>query len=224
MTRGSKAITKLDLMKCPSLLSTSLNEFTLTEDVMEHKLPDLPYPKEGLEPYISRETLEYHHGKHHRAYVNKLNELVKGTKYERMDLVEIILSSEGPVFNNAAQAWNHSFFWNCMSPDGGKEPSGKVSDLINKKWGSFEKFRDEFSSKAVGNFGSGWTWLVQNNDGIEIMNTSNADTPKAHNFKALLTLDVWEHAYYIDYRNERPKFVQAFWNVVNWDFVNSNIR
>lgn len=190
---------------------------------MEHKLPDLPYPNNSLEPHISQETLEYHHGKHHRAYINKLNELVKGTKYEKMDLVEIILSSEGPVFNNAAQAWNHTFFWNCMTPHGGKEPTGKVAELIRKRWGSFDKFREEFSEKAVENFGSGWTWLVQNKNGVEIMNTSDADTPKAHNMKALLTLDVWEHAYYIDYRNERPKFVEAFWNLVNWEFVNSNI-
>lgn len=190
---------------------------------MEHKLPDLPYPNNGLEPHISAETLEYHHGKHHRAYVNKLNDLVKGTKFEKMDLVEIILSSEGTLFNNAAQAWNHSFFWNCMSPNGGKEPTGKVAELINKKWGSYDKFKEEFKAQATSNFGSGWTWLVQGKNGVEIMNTSNADTPKAHNMKALLTLDVWEHAYYIDYRNKRPEFVDAFWNVVNWDFVNQNI-
>jgi Fe-Mn family superoxide dismutase len=190
---------------------------------MEHKLPELPYPNNSLEPHISQETLEYHHGKHHRAYVNKLIELVKCTKFEKMDLVEIILSSEGTVFNNAAQAWNHTFFWNCMRPDGGKEPTGKIAELINEKWGNFEKFKEEFSQKAVSNFGSGWTWLVQGNNGIDIMNTSNADTPKAHNLKALLTLDVWEHAYYIDYRNKRPDFVNAFWNVVNWDFVNQNI-
>lgn len=201
-----------------------LNGFNLTEDVMEFKLPDLPYPHNGLEPHISAETLEYHHDKHHRAYINKLNELVKGTKYEKMDLVEIILSSEGPVFNNAAQAWNHAFFWQCMKPHGGSEPSGKIAELINKKWGSFDKFKEEFKAKAVANFGSGWTWLVQNKTGIEIMNTHDADTPKAHNLKALLTLDVWEHAYYIDYRNERPKFVDAFWSVVNWDFVNQNIQ
>lgn len=212
------------LMECSPLFSSSLNGFDLTEDVMEFKLTDLPYPNNGLEPHISAETLEYHHGKHHRAYINKLNELVKGTKYEKMDLVEIILSSDGTVFNNAAQTWNHQFFWNCMSPDGGKEPSGKVADLINKKWGSFEKFKEEFAAKAIANFGSGWTWLVQKKDGIDILNTDDADTPKAHNMRALLTLDVWEHAYYIDYRNERPKFVEAFWNVVNWDFVNQNLQ
>ncbi len=191
---------------------------------MEHKLPELPYPKNSLEPHISAETLELQHDKHHRAYINKLNELVKGTKYERMDLVEIILSSDGSVFNNAAQAWNHDFFWKCMSPDGGKNPEGKIAELINKKWGSFEKFREEFSASAVENFGSGWTWLVQGKNGVEIMNTHDADTPKAHNMRALLSVDVWEHAYYIDYRNERPKFIEAFWNVVNWDFVNENLR
>lgn len=190
---------------------------------MEHKLPELPYPKNSLEPHISAETLEFHHDKHHRAYINKLNELVKGTKYEKMDLVEIILSSDGSVFNNAAQAWNHSFFWNCMSPHGSKRPTGKIEILIDKKWGSFEKFQADFSEKAIANFGSGWTWLVQGKDGIEIMNTSDADTPKAHDLKALLTLDVWEHAYYIDYRNERPKFIEAFWSIVNWDFVNKNL-
>jgi Fe-Mn family superoxide dismutase len=191
---------------------------------MEFKLPDLPYPHNGLEPHISAETLEYHHDKHHRAYVNKLNELVKGSKYEKMDLVELILSSEGSVFNNAAQAWNHDFFWKCMTPHGGKEPSGRIAEMITKKWSSFDKFKEEFKTKAVANFGSGWTWLVQNKNGIEIMNTHDADTPKAHNMKALLTVDVWEHAYYIDYRNERPKFVDAFWNVVNWDFVNQNLQ
>jgi Fe-Mn family superoxide dismutase len=191
---------------------------------MEHQLPDLPYSHEALEPYISAETLTFHHDKHHRAYVTKLNELVKGTKYEKMDLVEIILSSEGSVFNNAAQAWNHTFFWKCMTPQGEKTPSGKIAELMNKKWGSFEKFKEEFAQKAASNFGSGWTWLVQGKNGIEIMNTHDADTPKAHNLKALLTLDVWEHAYYIDYRNARPKFIEAFWNVVNWDFVNSNVQ
>ncbi len=191
---------------------------------MEFKLPVLPYPNNSLEPHISAETLDFHHGKHHLAYINKLNELVKGTKYEKMDLVEIILSSDGPVFNNAAQTWNHSFFWNCMAPHGGQNPVGKIAELINKKWGSFEKFKEGFTEKAVENFGSGWTWLVQGKNGIEIMNTHDADTPKAHNLRALLTLDVWEHAYYIDYRNSRPDFINAFWNIVNWDFVNGNVQ
>lgn len=192
---------------------------------MEHKLPELPWEKSSLEPHISAETIEYHYGKHHKAYVDKLNELIKDTKYLQMPLEEIILTSEGPIFNNAAQIWNHTFFWHCMSPQGGGQASGKVGEMITKKWGSFEKFQEEFKNKAVSNFGSGWTWLVQNDQGdIEIFNTSNADTPKKHKLKALMTLDVWEHAYYIDYRNQRPKFVDAFWNLVNWDFVNSNLR
>ena len=191
---------------------------------MEHKLPDLPYDKTALQPHISAETLEYHYGKHHNAYVTKLNELIKGTKFESMSLEEIIKNSEGGIFNNAAQTWNHTFFWNCMSPKGGGYPGGKVGELINKSWGNFDKFKEEFAKSAIGNFGSGWTWLVQNQKGdIEIMNTSNADTPMKHDSKALMTLDVWEHAYYIDYRNSRPNFVTAFWNVVNWDFVNKNL-
>jgi len=191
---------------------------------MEHQLPELPFPKNALEPHISAETFDYHHGKHQQAYVNKLNELIKGSKFEYMPLEEIILSSEGPVFNNAAQIWNHTFFWNCMKPQGGGKPSGKVADLISAKWRSFEKFQEEFSESAVANFGSGWTWLVLNKKNeIEIFNTSNAQTPKTSGMKALLTIDVWEHAYYIDYRNSRPDFIKAFWNVVNWDFVNQNI-
>lgn len=191
---------------------------------MEHKLPELPYPKDALQPHISAETFEYHHGKHHNAYVTKLNELIKGTKFESMSLEEIIKNSEGALFNNAAQTWNHTFFWNCMAPKAGGVPGGKVADLINNKWGSFDKFKEEFAKSAVGNFGSGWTWLVQNSKGeVEIMNTSNADTPMAHNMKALMTVDVWEHAYYIDYRNARANFVAAFWNLANWDFVNKNL-
>jgi superoxide dismutase, Fe-Mn family len=192
---------------------------------MEHKLPELPYAKDALQPHISAETLEYHHGKHHNAYVTKLNELIKGSKHENMSLEEIILSSEGGVFNNAAQVWNHTFFWNCLAPKGGGAPTGKVAELINQKWGSFDKFKDEFAKAAVGNFGSGWTWLIQNKQGeVELFNTSNAQTPMTSGHNALLTLDVWEHAYYIDYRNSRPNFINAFWNLVNWDFVNKNIR
>jgi Fe-Mn family superoxide dismutase len=191
------------------------------EASMEHKLPELPFPKDSLQPHISVETMEYHHGKHHKAYVTKLNELIKGTKYENMSLEEIVKNSEGPLFNNAGQHWNHSFFWNCLSPKGGGHPGGKVNDLINKRWGSFDKFKEDFAKSAVANFGSGWTWLVQNSRGeLEILNTSNADNPLKHEGKAVLTLDIWEHAYYIDYRNSRPDFVNAFWNVVNWDFVN----
>lgn len=192
---------------------------------MEHTLPELPYKKDALSPHISQETLEYHHDKHHKAYVTKLNDLIKGTKFEYMPLEEIILSSDGTIFNNAAQAWNHTFFWNCMKPNGGGQPNGKVGEMIDKKWGDFAKFKKEFSEKAVSNFGSGWTWLaLGKNNELEILNTDDADTPKTQGKRALLTLDVWEHAYYIDYRNERPKFVEAFWNLVNWDFVNQNLR
>ena len=192
---------------------------------MEHKLPELPWAKDALAPHISAETIEYHYGKHHNAYVTKLNDMIKDTKYAQMPLEEIILTSEGGVFNNAAQVWNHTFFWNCLSPKGGGEPSGKIGEMINKKWGSFDKFKEEFKTKATGNFGSGWTWLVQNDAGeIDIFNTSNADTPKRHKLRALMTLDVWEHAYYIDYRNARPNFVDAFWNLTNWEFVNNNLR
>jgi superoxide dismutase, Fe-Mn family len=190
---------------------------------MEHKLPDLPYSKEALRPHISAETLDYHHGKHHRAYVSKLNELIIGSEFEDLPLEEIILRSSGPVFNNAAQHWNHSFFWKCLSPHSGGYPKGEIADLINKKFGDFHKFKEEFAKAAVANFGSGWTWIVQNNSDIEIMNTSNADNPIKHGQKALLTLDIWEHAYYIDYRNSRSDFIEAFWNLVNWDFVNSNL-
>jgi superoxide dismutase, Fe-Mn family len=191
---------------------------------MEHKLPELPYAKDALQPHMSAETLEYHHGKHHNAYVTKLNELIKGTKFEQMSLEEVILSSEGGIFNNAAQVWNHTFFWNCLAPKAGGAPSGKTAELINKKWGSFDKFKEEFQKSAVGNFGSGWTWLIQNKQGdVEIFNTSNAQTPMTAGHKALLTLDVWEHAYYIDYRNSRPNFINAFWNLVNWDFVNKQL-
>jgi Fe-Mn family superoxide dismutase len=190
---------------------------------MEHKLPELPYAKDALQPHISAETLEYHYGKHHQAYVTNLNNLIKGTKFENMSLEEIILSSETGIFNNSAQVWNHTFFWNCLSPKGGGAPTGKALESINKKWGSFDKFKEEFTKSAVGNFGSAWTWLVLNKQGdVEIFNTSNAQTPMTSGHKALLTIDVWEHAYYIDYRNSRPNFINAFWNLVNWDFVNKN--
>ena len=191
---------------------------------MEHKLPALPYAKEALQPHISAETLEYHHGKHHQTYVTNLNNMIKGTEYENMSLEEIIQKSTGGVFNNSAQVWNHTFFWNCMTPNGGGAPTGKVADAINAKWGSFDKFREEFNKSALGNFGSGWTWLVQKTDGsVDIVNTSNAGTPLTTSDKPLLTADVWEHAYYIDYRNARAKFLDAFWNVVNWQFVNQNM-
>ncbi|MFL6632324.1 MAG: superoxide dismutase [Massilia sp.] len=190
---------------------------------MEHTLPPLPYAKDALQPHISAETLEYHYGKHHQAYVTNLNNLIKGTEFENLSLEEIIKKSQGGVFNNSAQVWNHTFFWNCMTPNGGGAPTGPVADAINAKWGSFDKFKEEFQKSAVGNFGSGWTWLVKKTDGtVDIANTSNAGTPLTTDNVALLTCDVWEHAYYIDYRNARPKFVEAWWNVVNWDFVNKN--
>ncbi len=190
---------------------------------MEHKLPELPYAKNALEPHMSAETLEFHHDKHHKSYVTKLNKEIKGTKFEFMTLEEVILSANGSIFNNAAQNWNHTFFWNCLSPNSTGVPDGKVAEMITKKWGSWEEFKSAFSEAAATNFGSGWTWLVLDKDNkIDILNTSNAETPKKLGAKALLTLDVWEHAYYIDYRNERPKFIESFWHLVNWDFVNKN--
>lgn len=190
---------------------------------MQHHLPELPYAENALEPYMSQETMEFHYGQHHQAYVTKLNELIKGSKYEFMPLEEVILTADGMIFNNAAQTWNHTFFWNCLAPNAGGNPSGKVAALIDAKWGSFKTFKEEFNKLAAANFGSGWTWLVLNKENkIEIINTSNAQTPKTQGFKALMTLDVWEHAYYIDYRNERPKYAENFWNLVNWEFVNKN--
>lgn len=190
---------------------------------MRHELPALPYAQDALEPVISAETLDYHYGKHHQAYVTNLNNLIGGTEFEDATLEDIILKSSGGVFNNAAQVWNHTFYWNCLSPNGGGEPSGALADAINAAFGSFEEFKSKFSTSAVTNFGSGWTWLVKNSDGsVEIMNTSNAATPMTDGKQALLTIDVWEHAYYVDYRNARPKYVEEFWKLVNWDFVASN--
>lgn len=192
---------------------------------MSFTLPELPYAKDALVPHMSQETLEYHHGKHHNAYVNNLNSLIKGTKYENMSLEEIILSSEGPVFNNAAQIWNHTFFWNSLTPKGAGVATGNALEAITREWGSFEKFKEEFTKSAVANFGAGWTWLVSNKDGkLAIVNTSNAQTPLTTGATPLLTVDVWEHAYYIDYRNERPKFINGFWALANWDFVNNNLK
>lgn len=187
---------------------------------MVHQLPDLPYAKNALEPHISAETIDYHYGKHHQAYVTNLNNLIKGTEFENASLEEIVLKSSAGVFNNAAQVWNHTFYWNCLSPNGGGEPSGALAAAINAKFGSFAAFKEEFAKVAIGTFGSGWGWLVKNADGsVELMSTSNAGTPMTSGKTALLTCDVWEHAYYIDYRNLRPKYVEAFWNLVNWDFV-----
>lgn len=190
---------------------------------MIHELPALPYAKDALQPHISAETLEYHYGKHHQAYVTNLNNLIKGNEFESMTLEEIIMKSSGGVFNNAAQVWNHTFYWNCLSPNGGGEPSGALGDAIKAKWGSFDAFKEAFSKAAVGTFGSGWAWLVKTADGqIDIVSTSNAAIPMTSGQKALMTCDVWEHAYYVDYRNARPKYVEAFWNLVNWDFVAQN--
>ncbi|WP_130469954.1 superoxide dismutase [Candidatus Magnetaquicoccus inordinatus] len=183
-------------------------------------LPPLPYALDALAPHISKETLEYHHGKHHNAYVVNLNNLIPGTPFENMSLEEIILNSSGGIFNNAAQVWNHTFYWNCLSPQGGGEPTGALADAINQTFGSFAQFKEKFTATSVTTFGSGWGWLVKNSDGsLELMSTSNAGTPATSGKKALLTCDVWEHAYYIDYRNARPNYVAAFWNLVNWEHV-----
>jgi Fe-Mn family superoxide dismutase len=192
---------------------------------MALELPPLPYDRTALEPHISGETLDYHHGKHHKAYVDNANKMIAGTEFETMPLVDIIRRSQGALFNNVAQVWNHTFFWNCMSPTGGGEPTGKLADAINLAFGDFATFKDEFSKTCIGTFGSGWGWLVQRPDGsLALVSTSNANTPLTGEDTPLLTCDVWEHAYYIDYRNARPKFVEAFWNVVNWDFVASNMK
>ena len=191
---------------------------------MAIELPALPYAIDALAPHISQETLEFHHGKHHKTYVDKLNGMIPGTEFEGKDLEEIIKTSSGPVFNNAAQIWNHTFYWNCLSPNGGGAPSGAVAEAINSAFGSFEEFQNQFNDRAVNNFGSSWTWLVKNADGsLEIVNTSNAGTPMTSGQTALLTVDLWEHAYYIDFRNARPKYLEAFWQLVNWDFVAENL-
>ncbi|HTR24334.1 MAG TPA: superoxide dismutase [Terriglobales bacterium] len=188
------------------------------------KLPDLPYPHNALAPYISEETLHYHHDKHHAAYVKKLNELVQGTNFANMSLEEVVKSSgEGPLFNNAAQDWNHSFYWKCMSPHGGGEPSGTLADHIQRSFGNFATFKKQFSDAAIGQFGSGWAWLVRKPDGsLAVEKTPNADNPLTRGERPILTCDVWEHAYYLDYKNERGKYVDNFWKVVNWEWVASN--
>lgn len=192
---------------------------------MAFALPALPYEKNALEPHISAETLDYHYGKHHNTYVTKLNGLVEGTDMENQSLEDIVKNSSGGVFNNAAQIWNHTFYWNSLSPNGGGEPTGAVAEAINAKWGSFEEFKVAFNDKAVNNFGSSWTWLVKTADGsLDIVNTSNAATPlTVEGVTPLMTVDLWEHAYYIDYRNLRPKYLEGFWSLVNWDFANENL-
>ncbi|CZF81438.1 MULTISPECIES: superoxide dismutase [Fe] [Grimontia] len=192
---------------------------------MAFQLPALPYEKNALEPHISQETLEFHHGKHHNTYVVKLNGLIEGTELENKSLEEIVKTSTGGVFNNAAQIWNHTFYWHCLSPNGGSEPTGDVADAIAKSFGSFEEFKAKFTDSAINNFGSSWTWLVKKADGsLDIVNTSNAATPLTEDgVTPLLTVDLWEHAYYIDYRNLRPDYMNAFWALVNWEFVAQNL-
>jgi Fe-Mn family superoxide dismutase len=191
---------------------------------MEHQLPALPYATDALAPHMSKETFEYHYAKHHQAYVTNLNNLIKGTAHESQDLPAIVKSASGPVYNNAAQVWNHTFFWSCMKPAGGAAPTGALAAAIDAKFGSYAAFKEAFTKSAVGNFGSGWTWLVKKADGsVDIVNTGAAGTPLTTADKALLTIDVWEHAYYIDYRNARPKFVETFLNsLVNWSFAEAN--
>lgn len=192
---------------------------------MAFELPNLPYKLNALEPYISQETLEYHHGKHHRAYVDKLNKLIKGTPLEKKSLEEIIMQSDGDIFNNAAQSWNHTFYWHCMRPNGGGGPSGDLALALKEDVGSLEKFKEEFTNSANNHFGSGWAWLVQDKNGkLEVLSTVNARNPMTEGKKPLLTCDVWEHAYYIDNRNDRPKYVNNFWHIVNWNFATKNFQ
>lgn len=191
---------------------------------MAFELPALPFAKDALLPHISPETLDYHHGKHHNAYVVKLNSLVEGTEFAGKSLEDIIRTSQGPVFNNAAQIWNHTFYWNCLSPNGGGEPTGALAAAITAQWGSFAAFQTAFNDKAVNNFGSSWTWLVKKADGsLDIVNTSNAGTPLTDSsVTELMTVDLWEHAYYIDFRNARPTYLNAFWALINWEFAAKN--
>jgi Fe-Mn family superoxide dismutase len=191
---------------------------------VEHKLPELPYAKDALAPHISAETIEFHYGKHHAAYVANLNKLIAGTELADLSLEDIMKKASGGIFNNAAQVWNHTFYWNCLSPKGGGEPTGKLADAINKAFGSFAAFKEKLSAAAVTQFGSGWAWLVKNPDGsLAIEQTGNAGNPLKDGKKPILTVDVWEHAYYIDYRNARPAYVEAFWKLVNWQFAAANL-
>lgn len=186
-----------------------------------HTLPDLPYPLDALEPYISKQTLSYHYGKHHAAYVDKLNKAVDDTPFSGKPLEEIVATAQGPMFNNAAQAWNHTFYWQCLTPNGGDEPKNKIIREIEGEFGSLHEFKQRFTDAATSLFGSGWTWLIIGENGkLEILNTQNADTPIRHGQTPLLTCDVWEHAYYLDYQNARPDYLEAFWKLVNWEFVN----
>jgi superoxide dismutase, Fe-Mn family len=203
-------------------MSASVNQ---KEKHMAIELPPLPWARESLAPHISAETIDYHYGKHHQTYVTNLNNQIKGTEFENQDLVSIIKKAQGGVFNNAAQVWNHTFYWNSLSPKGGGEPSGKLADGIKKAFGGFSQFKEEFTKTAVGTFGSGWAWLVQRPDGnLGLVSTSNAATPITGTDVPLLTCDVWEHAYYIDYRNARPKYIEAFWNLANYEFAASQMK
>ena len=187
---------------------------------MEHKLPVLPYALDALAPHLSKETLEYHYGKHHQTYITNLNNLIKGTEFENADLEEIVKKSSGGLFNNAAQTWNHTFYWLSLTPNGQGKPAGELAAAIDAKWGSFDAFKAEFDKVAAGTFGSGWAWLVKKADGsLDLVSTNNAATPLTTDAVPLLTCDVWEHAYYIDYRNSRPNYLGGFWNIVNWDEV-----
>lgn len=188
-------------------------------------LPELPFAGDALAPHISAATLSFHHGKHHKAYVTRLNELVKGTEFADMKLEQVVRKSRDAMFDNAAQAWNHAFYWNSMMPQGGGEPKGRIAEAIGRKWGSFSTFRDKFSAAAAGQFGSGWAWLVKKADGsLDIQTTANAGTPLTENgMTPLLTCDVWEHAYYVDYRNARPEYIEAWWSLVNWRFAEKNL-
>ncbi len=191
---------------------------------MTHVLPQLPYAKDALKPILSEETFDFHHAKHHQAYVNTLNSLIAGTEFENMELEEIVKKASGGIFNNAAQAWNHDFYWKCLTPETGMQPSGKLLEMINAEFGSLETLAENFLKTAVTTFGSGWAWLVQNTNGkLELVSTSNAGNPMTSGQKPLLTCDVWEHAYYIDYRNVRPDYVKALWGRINWDFVLQNL-
>ncbi|HLF96134.1 MAG TPA: Fe-Mn family superoxide dismutase [Methylococcaceae bacterium] len=193
---------------------------------MAHQLPELPYAKDALAPHISAETLEYHYGKHHQTYVTNLNNLIAGTEFENLSLEDIVKKSSGGLFNNAAQVWNHTFYWFGLAPNPtalGRKPSGALAAAIDAKWGSFDEFKKAFTQCAIGTFGSGWAWLVKKPDGsLDLVSTGNAATPLTTDNKALLTCDVWEHAYYIDYRNSRPNYLESFWKLVNWDFVAKN--
>ena len=187
---------------------------------MAIELPALPFAREALEPHISGETIDFHYGKHHKTYVDNLNKMISGTELDSLTLEEIVRKAEGAMFNNAAQVWNHTFYWNCLSPEGGGKPSGALAKSIDEAFGSYDAFVEQFNKTAIGTFGSGWAWLVQRTDGtLAIVSTSNAATPLTGEDKALMTCDVWEHAYYIDYRNARPKYLEAFWKLANWEFV-----